>query len=122
MSVAVFSDAELANLWAALGGAEETGCVLAYLGIANRAAYMGSYGVDIVRGALGPAHDDAKTIAAPVLTEPRGKEAYSNAVVGRWAGNLLYNCITNGGVDYAPPDLAAWLKEKASIHIRRETV
>jgi hypothetical protein len=58
------------------------------LGCANRAAYMTTY---------------RETVEAPRIEAPRldaTPKWVSN--VGQWFDNLLYNCVSNGGSDFAP--------------------
>lgn len=94
MSVCIFTDTELAGLWHRLGGDEELQYALHALGIANRAAYMLTYA---------SGHQDACTIEVPRFEKPQPTEApCSDWSASTWAENLLYNCVSNGGTDFAP--------------------
>jgi hypothetical protein len=92
MSVIHFSDEELAGLWHALGGEPELRYPLQALAIANRAAYMLTYA---------PRHDDACTIEVPRFEQPSADARNDWSATDR-VSLLLYNCISNGGTDFAP--------------------
>jgi len=92
MSVFHFSDAELAAIWHALGGEPELQYPLHALAIANRAAYMLTYA---------PRHEDACTIEVPRFEQPVA-DARDNSSATDRVNLLLYNCISNGGTDFAP--------------------
>lgn len=94
MSVCIYSDQELAGLWTRLGRTEETGYALHALAIANRAAYMLTYA---------PRHTDACTLEVPRFDEAEPEDAPCGWTASDWLGNLLYNCVSNGGTDFAPP-------------------
>lgn len=98
MSVRVYDDQELAALWLQLGGAEPVMFALHALAIANRAAYMLTYA---------PEHEDACTISVPQFSALRA--ARDGGSTPDSARNLLYNCISNGGTDFAPRKHAATL-------------
>jgi hypothetical protein len=91
MSVIHYSDEELAGLWHRLGKTDEVGLALHILGIANRAAYMLTYA---------PRHADACTIDVPRLDEATPSQPPRWSATD-WVRNLLYNCLSNGGTDFA---------------------
>lgn len=89
MSVVHFSDAELEAMWGAIDPADTNVAVALYtLGCANRCAYMTSY---------------REEVTAPRIEAPR-LDATPKWVanVSQWFENLLYNCVSNGGSDFAP--------------------
>jgi hypothetical protein len=94
MSVFIYSDEELAGIWKHIGGTEEVGYALHCLAIANRAAHMLTYA---------PRHKDACTIEVPRFGEASPADAPSGWTATTWIENLHYNCISNGGTDFAPP-------------------
>lgn len=89
MSVAVFDNAELEALWGALDPADtDVARAIYVLGCANRAAYMTSY--------------SGETVAAPTIEAPRLDAVPKCArSVSSWFENLLYNCVSNGGSNFA---------------------
>lgn len=106
MSVAYISDAELAGLWHRLGRTEDIGLALQALGVANRAAFMLAYAAN---------HEDARTMDAPDFAdlEPAPIPARDWSLL-TWADNLLYNCVTNAGTDFAPARFAAVVRDAAA--------
>jgi hypothetical protein len=103
MSVAVYSDDELARLWFRLGGSDDVGYALVALGTANRAAYMLTY-------------TDCDSIERVSLSEPavEGKPPVDTWSCTQWVRNLLYNCISNGGRDFADSRAAETLLNAAA--------
>lgn len=100
MSVAVYNDDELCRLWGALGGEPDAQTALARLAYANRAAHMLTYG--------------DKDFDMPTLAEPIESGVAKWAETREaWVQNLLYNCVSNGGTNYAPPDAAEFLLRRA---------
>lgn len=102
MSVAVYSNEELRGLWRALVdiGAPETESAVALtaIGLANRAAYAMTY-------------QDETSIEFPRFTQD-GVEEYRPVpewTPEQWTRNLLYNCVTNAGTDFAPASYAEQL-------------
>ena len=92
MSVIYYSDHELEGLWGRLGGGDQLREALVALGTANRAAYMATY-------------RDCESVEPVAISTPRPD---ASAVVARWtctdwAQNLLYNCISNDGREFADP-------------------
>lgn len=110
MSVAVYDQDELEGLWHACGGGEDLGDVIGALAYANRAAFLLSYA------------EDATTVYPFSLEQPRPYEGFTRDPI-EWADNLLYNCISNGGANFAPEDRARNLVhaaiEAASAKVRK---
>lgn len=93
MSVALYDQDELEGLWHALGGTAEVQQALGALGYANRAAFLLSYTPD---------DDELLAVYASLrLEQPRPYAAFADDAL-EWADNLLYNCVSNGGSDFAP--------------------
>jgi hypothetical protein len=103
MSVAVYSDDELAGLWHRLGGDDEVGYALLALGTANRAAYMLTY-------------QDCESIERVRLESPArdGKPPVDVWSCADWVGNLLYNCVSNAGRNLADERAAETLRAAAA--------
>lgn len=111
MSVCIFSDQELAGLWSRMGRTQETGYALHCLAIANRAAYMLTYA---------PRHEDACTITVPRFDVVEPAEAPCGWTTAEWLDNLRYNCISNGGTDFAPAQHVVKLLAAAACADARE--
>lgn len=93
MSVAVYHQHELEGLWYALGGTPEVQQALGALGYANRAAFLLTYTPD---------DDEVLSVYASLaLDQPRPYAGFTDDALD-WADNLLYNCVSNGGSDFAP--------------------
>jgi hypothetical protein len=89
MSVVHFENTELERLWGVLDPRDiEIGKSLYVIGCANRAAYMTSY---------------QESVEAPSIqgSSDAGLPAWAKTAES-WVKNLLYNCVTNGGTDFAP--------------------
>ena len=109
MSVIHYSDHELEGLWGRLGGGDQLREAIVALGTANRAAYMATY-------------RDCDSVEPVAIRTPRPD---ASAVVARWtctdwAQNLLYNCISNDGREFADPAdtdvlLAAAARQDAAV-------
>ncbi len=104
MSVALYSDAELRALRDALvskcGAPREAAeDVLTILAGANAAAYSSSY------------HDGELIFSRdkPVWEGEPDNLHRESWTTDEWARNLLYNCITNDGTEFAPPASAELL-------------
>jgi hypothetical protein len=100
MSVFIYDETELEGLWHALGGAPETGYALRALAIANRAAYLQTYGP-------GTCPSGPFTVEFPRIEKPRELDRTKRPGgldwdAKTWAENLLYNCVSNSGLDFAP--------------------
>ena len=90
----LISDSELAGLWYRLGGAERIGNAILALGIANRAAYMLTFG---------GRRPEAATVVRPRLTGVRVTGSPNTGwTVMEWAQNLVSNCVSFRGTSYAP--------------------
>jgi hypothetical protein len=76
------------------GGEPELQYPLQALAIANRAAFMLTYA---------PRHDDACTIDVPRVEQPAADGRDDWSATDR-VNLLLYNCISNGGTDFAPAE------------------
>lgn len=102
MSVALYNNEEICALWQACGGEDELRDLFVALAYANRAAYLLSYG-----------ELDFEPLVK--LEGPREDERYGRWARDTlsWADNLLYNCVSNGGADFAPPDRANKLRAVA---------
>lgn len=97
-------DDELCGLWQALTTAYPDPSVrdaLEQLAYANRAAYMLSYSE--------LPDEPIVTLAAP------GEYRRVFPSVREWIDNLEYNCIAQGGTDYAPKEALRTLREAARV-------
>lgn len=117
MSVFVWTESEIGALAGALGAEQPTLQAALILATANRAAFALSYYV----GRAGE-HEDwdqhswaniaplqlDNTHIDPDAPLPSGASDYRD-----WARNLLYNCISNAGVDFAPAGAAQVLMDAA---------
>jgi hypothetical protein len=125
MSVALYNTDELEGLWYALepDGDEdsEVRAALLALAYANRAAFLLSYGWE--HG------DELARIMQFDLRAPRPYDGWRGTTpdgqddVVAWAQNLLYNCVSNGGADFAPSTHAVKLVQAAGrrkFALRRE--
>lgn len=89
MSVVHFENTELESLWGALDPKDvDIARSLYVVGCANRAAYMTTY---------------QESVTAPSIqgSNESGLPKFARSIED-WVGNLLYNCISNGGTDFAP--------------------
>lgn len=104
MSVAIYEQDELEGLWHTLGGTAEVQQALGALGYANRAAFLLSYTPD---------DDEVLSVYASLrLEQPRPYAGFTDDALD-WADNLLYNCVSNGGSDFAPEKHADAVREAA---------
>lgn len=93
MSVVHFENDELEALWGAIDPKDTSVAVTLYvLGNANRAAYLCSYPDT---GSV-----DRVTIELPRTSRDGSVPGGWNTATA-WLDNLLYNCISNGGTDFA---------------------
>lgn len=113
MSVALYDGDELCALWHACGGSDELRDVLGVLAYANRAAYLCAYGTE---------NEDLESVYDFDLPRPAPCEQHAlwaqNPLT--WADNLLYNCVSNGGSNFAPTDRANTLRAAAYVAQRRD--
>lgn len=82
-----YTSEELCGLWHDLGGDEELQYPLLQLAAANCAAFMLTYG---------------ESAEWPTVDKPVERTGGWRPPVVQWVKNLAYNCVSNGGVDFAP--------------------
>ena len=112
MSIRIIPDAELEALHEALGNESKVGHAFLALAWANRAAYGLTYGEVVTepplirRPEVRPLHDPEKERELAWAAEHGGSF--------RWAENVLYNAVSNGGVDFASWDARSVLLDAAA--------